>query len=127
MPRLGEGGGEPAPRYHFMRRVHSRDGEAYCVISIHLDERIYRKAARRFHRETIIPVLLDLKVPIAPAHQSLVISRPDVEVARLLEIPVNAPVAEVRRVCRDRKGVVIYVAEVTYRGDYVRLDMELAP
>ena len=39
-PRLSPGDGTPAPRYHFMRRVHSRHGEPYCVISIYLDERI---------------------------------------------------------------------------------------
>src|SRR6185436_15897641 len=30
LPRLGAGDGKAAPRYHFMRRVHSRGGEAYC-------------------------------------------------------------------------------------------------
>ena len=36
------------------------NGEAYCVISIYLDERVFRMAPRRFRRETVIPVLLEL-------------------------------------------------------------------
>ncbi len=67
-PALTPRDGKPAPRYHFMRRVHSRNDEAYCVISIYLDERIFRMAPRRFRRETVVPVLLELpKVKIAKA------------------------------------------------------------
>lgn len=128
VPPLREGEGEPAPHYHFMRRVHSRDGQAYCTISIYLDRRVFRMAPKRFRTETVVPVLLDLpRLRIAEARQTLVISSADVEVAGLLGIPVNAPVAEVRRVCRDEKGVVVYLGEVTYRGDYVRLEMDLQP
>ena len=43
-PHLEPGDGKPAPRYHFLRRVHSRGDEAYCVISIYLDERVFRLA-----------------------------------------------------------------------------------
>ena len=126
MPRLLPEDGTPAPRYRFMRRVHSRAGEAYCAISIYLDERIFRRAPARFRRHTVIPVLLDLPgVKIARAWQTLSIGTADVEVARLIGMPVNAPVAEVRRVCRDPAGTVIYLGEVTYRGDYIHLEMDL--
>ena len=127
-PRLFARDGAPAPQYRFMRRVHSRNGETYCVISIFLDERIFRMAPRRFRRETVIPVLLDLpRVTVARAWQTLEIGTADVTVARHLHIPANAAVAEVRRVCQDRRGTVIYLGEVTYRGDYIHLEMDLKP
>jgi GntR family transcriptional regulator len=128
MPRLGPEEGKPAPAYHFMRRVHSRDGERYCVISIYLDRRIFKKAPARFRRETIIPVLLDLPgIKVAHASQTLGIGTADMDVARHLGVPVNAPVAEVRRLCLAPDGTVIYLGEVTYRGDYIRLEMDLKP
>ena len=127
MPALDPAEGAPAPGYRYMRRVHSREGEAYCVISIYLDERIFKRAPRRFRRETVVPVLLDLKVALARAHQTLRIGMADVETASYLGIPVNAPTAEVRRVCRARDGTVAYLGEVTYRGDYIRLEMDLKP
>lgn len=126
-PRLEAKDGAPAPRYHFLRRVHSRAGEPYCVISIYLDERIFRRARARFRRETVIPVLLDLKTRIARAHQTLRIGAADVETAAHLGIAFNAPVAEVRRVFRAPDGTVLYLGEVTYRGDYVHLEMDLKP
>ncbi|KAB2920843.1 MAG: GntR family transcriptional regulator [Hyphomicrobiaceae bacterium] len=127
-PTLTDKDGKPAPKYFHMRRVHSRDGERYCVISIYIDHRVFRRAPARFRREVILPILTSLPgVVIARARQSLTISSADVETASLLGIPVNAPVAEVRRVLSAPDGTVIYLAEVTYRGDYIHLDMDLKP
>ena len=47
--------------------------------------------------------------------------------ARLLGLPMNAPVAEVRRIFKDPSGTVIYLAEVTYRGDAIHVQMDLKP
>ena len=55
------------------------------------------------------------------------ISRADVEIAALLDIPVGEPMADVRRVLVAPDLTVIYLAEVTYRGDYIHLDMDLKP
>ena len=127
-PALDSTEGRLAPHYHFMRRVHSRNGEPYCVISIYLDERIFRMAPKRFRTETVVPVLLELpKVKIVEAHQRLTIGTADVEVAGHLGLPLNAPVADVRRVCCSPNGTVIYLGEVTYRGDYIHLEMDLKP
>ena len=56
---------------------------------------------------------------------STTIGAADVETATHLHIAANAPVAEVRRVFNDPEGVVIYLAEVTYKGDAIRLEMNL--
>ena len=117
-----------APKYFYLRRVHSRDGERYCVISIYIDHRLFRRAPARFRRELALPVLTSLpRLKIASARQTLTISTAEVETSRLLGIPVNAPVAEVRRVMQGPDGTVIYLAEVTYRGDYIHLEMDLKP
>jgi GntR family transcriptional regulator len=126
-PRLEAKDGTPAPRYRFMRRVHSRDGQPYCVISIYLDQRVFRRAPARFRKETVIPVLLDLKTRIARAHQTLRIGSADVETAAHLGVSINSPVADVRRVFRAPDGTVLYLGEVTYRGDYIVLEMDLKP
>jgi GntR family transcriptional regulator len=128
MPRLDPEDGKAAPAYHFMRRVHSRNGERYCVISIYIDQRIFKKASSRFRKETIIPVLLDMPgVKIARASQTLEIGKADMDIAHHLGVAVNTPVAEVRRVCTIGDGTVIYLGEVTYRGDYIHLEMDLKP
>lgn len=120
--------GLPAANYVFMRRVHSRKRQPYCVISIYLDETIFRKAPKRFRSETVIPILMEMPGHvIATARQRLTIGTADLEVSRLLRIPLNSPVAEVRRVFTARDGTVIYLGEVTYRGDFISIDMDLRP
>ena len=127
-PLLTERDGIKAPKYYHLRRIHSRNGERYCVISIYIDHRVFRRAPARFRRELALPVLTSLAgLKITSARQRLTIAAADVETSRLLSIPLNAPMAEVRRVLCGPDGTVIYVGEVSYRGDYVHLDMDLKP
>lgn len=127
-PHLTERDGIAAPRYFHMRRVHARDGEAYCVVSIFIDERIYNLAPERFRREVVIPLFASLPgVEIAKARQTLNIGAAEIDVARDLNIPVNTPVAEIRRVFTGTDGTVIYLGEATYRGDYIHLEVDLMP
>jgi GntR family transcriptional regulator len=111
-----------------MRRVHSRDGERYCVIALYIDHRVFRRAPSRFRRELVLPVLTSLSgLKIASGRQTLTISKADIETSRLLGIALNTPMAEVRRVLCDEHGTIIYVADVSYRGDYIHLEMDLRP
>lgn len=126
MPKLDPGEGTPAAKYRFIRRIHERERQFNSVISAYLDERVFRLAPRRFRKEVIVSVLVDLPgVRIASARQTLTIGTADAEAARALNISVNAPVAEVRRVFRGVDGTVMFVGELTYRGDFIRLDMDL--
>jgi GntR family transcriptional regulator len=125
-PSITQIDGIAAPAYHFMRRVHSRDAQAYCVASIFIDQRTFRLAPKRFRQETVVPVLMDLPgVAIASARQTLRISTADVEMAHLLNVPVSSPVAEVRRVCLSPDGTVLYLGQITYRGDFIQFEMQL--
>ncbi|MEI7515848.1 MAG: GntR family transcriptional regulator, partial [Betaproteobacteria bacterium] len=125
-PELAVADGRAAPAYQYLRRVHSRDDAAYCVAAIYIDQRAFCLAPKRFRQETVVPVLMDLpQVEIASASQTLRISTADVETARLLQVPVNSPVAEVRRVCLSPDGTVLYLGEITYRGDFIEFVMQL--
>ena len=127
-PLLNESDGVAAEKYVFMRRIHTRNGQPYCVINIYLDAAIFAKHPTRFRKETVIPILMGMSsVDIVSARQVLTISTADLEVARHLGINVNAPVAEVRRVFTGPERRVIYLGEVTYRGDFVRMEIDLKP
>jgi GntR family transcriptional regulator len=77
-----------AKNYVFMWRVHSRDKGSYCVISIYLDEKVFRKSPRRFRKETVIPILKDMRdLTIRSARQTLTIGTADLDIAKLLHVP----------------------------------------
>ena len=125
-PRLHPEDGTPAPRYRLLRRIHASDRQVTSMIAAYLDERIFNMAPERFRHELIIPVLMDLKrVKIGSALQTLTISTAGAEAATALNISVSAPVAEVRRVFCAPDGTVIYLGELVYRGDFIRVDMNL--
>jgi GntR family transcriptional regulator len=127
-PMLLEQDGLAAPGYHHLRRVHSRAGERYCVVSLYIDDRVFAIAPERFRNEVAIPLLATLPgIEIARARQSLHIATADMEIARELQVPVNSPVGEVRRIFNAPDGSVLYLAEATYRGDYIRFEMNLKP
>ena len=100
--------------------------KATSVISASLDERVFRMAPWRFRKELIIPVLMDLEgVTIGSARQILTIGTAGAEAAAALNIAASAPVAEVRRVFCAPDGTVIDLGELTHRGDFIRVDMDL--
>ena len=61
VPCFSSKDGVAAPKYFHLRRVHSRNGERYCVISIYVDYRVFRRAPARFRRELALPVLTSLR------------------------------------------------------------------
>ena len=127
-PNLTDFDGVAANHYTHMRRVHSRDGEPYCWVSIFMDDNVFAVAPDRFRNEVVLPLITSLSgIEVTAARQTLKISTADVEVAQNLDIALGAPVAEVRRVLVGPDGTVLYLGEATYRGDYIRLEMDLKP
>jgi GntR family transcriptional regulator len=125
-PRLRPDEGQPAEEYVFLRSVQSRGGRAYSVVSLHLAKAIFDRDPEAFRKHAALPIVAAMKrVEIAAAHQTLVIGSADPETARLLKLPLNAPIAEAHCVVIDDKGIAIYVADIIYRGDCIRLETTL--
>jgi GntR family transcriptional regulator len=127
-PLLPEGlsFGKAAPKYHMLRRIHSRDGQRYCVITLYIAKSIFDRHEAALRSKLALPVLFDdPELHIESARQSLIVTKCDMETAELLDVSVGEPMAEVRRVMCEQDGTIFYLADVMYRGDYIRLDMDL--
>jgi GntR family transcriptional regulator len=112
--------------YHMLRRVHERDGQPYCIITLYLAKPIFSKHEAQIRQELALPILFDeADIEIKAARQSMIINRCGIETAELLNLEIGAPIAEVRRILCDSDNTIIYMADVIYRGDYIRLDMDL--
>jgi len=126
-PVIPEGLGVAAPSYQHLRRRHSRRGQAFLLADVYLDARWWPKVEQAdLTTKTALSLVASLPgIVIADARQTLTIGSADVEVAEQLGMPLNAPVAHVSRVAVDAQGVVVLVADGTYRGDLVRIDVGL--
>jgi GntR family transcriptional regulator len=122
-----EGAGVLAARYRHLRRRHSRDGEAFLLADVHVEEKISKRIpAKAFSTKTALRLIADVRgLEVGAARQTLTIGTADIETSALLGLSLNAPVVHIRRVVIDRNGVVVLVSDGTYRGDVVKLDMNL--
>lgn len=112
--------------YVRLQRVHSEVGVAYCVITLYIDAAVFALAPRSFREKAVIPVLLSLpECRVQRARQTMTVGTADANVAAHLGVAPNAPVAFVERVFEGKAGHVIYRAEVIYRGEAVRLEIDL--
>ncbi|MBX9588091.1 MAG: GntR family transcriptional regulator [Hyphomonadaceae bacterium] len=126
VPRLEEDDGTPAEAYVFLRSVQKRSGKPYAYARVHIAKHVYAQAPKQFSTRVALAVLSEIKeIAIQRAHQTVVVGSADIEAARHLGIALNAPTAEARCVVSDKGGVVLYIGEITYPGDYVRLNIEL--
>lgn len=127
-PRLAEGEGKPAAAYQYLRRLHYRKDSPFCTIDAYLAADIYFRAPEAFRDEVIVAVLARMPdIRIAKVHQSVTVDGAAPGTAELLELPLGAPVAVVRRAIIDAAGTCLYVADVVYRGDVVKLEIDLSP
>ena len=125
-PRLGPEEGQAAREYVFLRSVQFRGNRAYSVVNVQLAKDIYERDPEAFRRRAALPIVAGMKgVKIASARQTLVIGSADPDIAGLLGVPLNAPTAEARCVVIDRRGIAIYVADIIYRGDCIKLETTL--
>lgn len=125
-PRLGPEEGRAASDYVSLKSVQFRGNHAYAVVSVQLATEIYERDPDAFRRHAALPVVAGMKgVKIASAHQTLVIGSADPETARLLKVQLNAPTAEARCLVVDGRGIAIYVADIIYRGDCIKLETNL--
>jgi GntR family transcriptional regulator len=128
VPHIAADDGIAAPAYVAIRSIQKRDGKPYAFARVHIAGHIHARAPKAFTTRVALAVLSDMKgLEIARAHQTVVVGAADLDTARHLGIALNAPTAEARCVVTDKDGVVIYVGEITYPGDYVKLNIELIP
>jgi GntR family transcriptional regulator len=125
-PELGDGDGVLAPEYVFLRSMQLKASVPYSVVNVHLERSLHDRDPEAFRTRTALPVLDMLnRANIGRAHQSLVIGSADLTTARLLQVPLGTPTAESRCVVVGHDDVAMYVAEIIYRNDCVKLHIDL--
>ena len=120
LPALMAGEGGPASSYRYMQRVHRSKGQPYCVIDLFLANDYYALAPEAFDTQMVIPLLGRLTGnDLKKMTQSFRILSADLFVARVLDLPLHAPIGEVRRVITNQRDQIVYLGIAKYRGDMV--------
>ncbi|MFN3145193.1 MAG: GntR family transcriptional regulator [Paracoccaceae bacterium] len=127
LPRLESDIGRPAPTYRHLRRRHSRDGCAFLLGDVYLDERVASKVPEEaLSRLTSMRLVSDLPdQEVVDAKQIVTIDSADLVTSDQLNIPIGAPIAKVQRIAVDQHGDIILLANGLYRGDMVKIEVKL--
>jgi GntR family transcriptional regulator len=125
-PDLTPSDGNPAEGYVCLRSVQTRNGEPFALARVHIARSLYERSAADFQKRIALVVLAGMKdANVANASQTLQVGTADLEAAQHLRVPLNAPTLEARCIVTDGKGTAVYIGEITYRGDCVRINIEL--
>ena len=125
-PRIDPEEGRPAETYHYIYSLQLKDDQPYALARVHVAQDIYDSAPDAFRSHVALAVLAELDtVSIARAHQILSVGSADVYAAVHLRLPFGAPVLEARCIVKDTDDRVIYAGNIVYRGDVVRINVEL--
>ena len=125
-PDLHAGDGDPAPDYVSLRSVQYRDELPYSIVNLRLATKVFNKDPKAFMRSPALSHLASIRdIKIGDAHQTLVIGSADPETADLMKIPLGAPTVQCHCVVIDESNVAIYVADIVYRSECIKLHINL--
>jgi GntR family transcriptional regulator len=115
------GYGSSARRYRHIRRLYRRGRVPVIVEDSYLDDRTYQKADRAGLRNAPAIKLVDRFVRSQRAVQTLRFGIADGEISRLLNVPLNAPLATVHLSVDDEQSVRCLESTAYIRGDTIRV------
>lgn len=125
-PQLQANDGALAQDYVMLKSVQYKGRDPYSIVNLHLAKDVFLRDRDAFLNSAALVVIAKMKsLEIGKAHQSIVIGSADPEVADLLKVGLGTPTAECRCVVVDKSGTAVYVANVIYRGDCIKLHMDL--
>lgn len=116
--------GRQGPAYHRVVHLHRHRDFPYPVAltDLLIERELYGKLDHEAPSNRPVLERLVEHADLGHIQQTLTIGEADIELARRLGVHEAAPIAELRRVIRDRSGVIIYFGHLFFRGDLVRLD-----
>ena len=95
------------------------------IVRAQLLELSVRRARLLAERDLLAHIEFPGDLDIRHAHQTVVIGAADPQTADYLKIALGAPTAQCRCVVIDAAGIAIYVADITYRSDVIKLHIDL--
>lgn len=114
------------PAYRKLRRRHWRNEQPYMIAEVFISERWANAIPRSaFSSKTALKLVADVGgLTITDVEQIMTIDVADIAASEELQIPLNAPVAQIERYALDADGTLVLFARNVYRGDVVRLNIK---
>ncbi len=125
--RISPEDGRPLGRYHYMKRVFSRNGRPFIVGEYLIESGVYDLIPeRRWATELVSRLLYDTReVGLTNVRQTFRVVSAMPQEAAELDIQVHEPVMRVRRIFQNARKEVVCLAQLVYRTDGVVFDINI--
>jgi GntR family transcriptional regulator len=125
-PQLDEADGQLASSYVRLQSVQYRNQDPYSSVNVSLARHVYDLAPARFKAAAALVAIDELSdLNLRDAHQTLTIGSADPALADLLNVPIGSPTVNAHCVVVDDGGIAIYVGDIIYRSDSIKLQVNL--
>ena len=116
-----------APAYRHLRRRHARDGAAFLLADVFIDERLCPFIPEEAYSHlTAMRLVADIpSVEIRDARQIVTVGIADLSTATELDIAIADPIARVDRIVVNQNSEIVLLARGIYRGDMMRIEVKL--
>jgi GntR family transcriptional regulator len=117
-----------APLYRRVHKLHSFRGTPFTLLDIYVDAEIHARFPPGEDRRHKLSWLMRQygQVEIDHSREELTITHADQSASNLLQYPIAAPLARLRRWHFSREGRVMYACIALYRGDLFVWDVSQA-
>ncbi len=108
-------------RFQYVHQICRFDNYAFVREQHYIERSLFKKVERQLSKDHVLVLLAALgELPLDSMEQLFEIGRADYETARLLDIPLNAPIGRLVRLVFNNTRQVIYGAEALYRGESLK-------
>ncbi len=107
-----------------VRRINTADGEPFALVTVWCPAELGRSLSRQDVEQSSFHELLDRK--LKSATQTITADAASADEARLLEIPLSAPVLRCERVTKDAGGQAVLLAQHVFPGHKTNFVVELS-
>lgn len=126
-PLVPDFAGKVANSYRHFRRRHWRNGEAFLLSEMFIEESLFaRVPSNSLATKSGLQFISEIPgLKLADLRQTVTIGTADMETAEKLNLEMNTPVAFVRRYATDSANRLVFSGETIYRGDVFWLSMRV--
>jgi len=126
IPQLEIADGKAASSYVRLQSVQYRNDDPYSSANVLLARQVFDLDPARFKNAAALVTIAGLsEVGLRDAHQTLTIGSADPVLADVLKIPIGSPTVNAHCVVVDDNDVAIYVGDIIYRSDSIKLQINL--
>jgi GntR family transcriptional regulator len=113
--------------YMRIRKVDSEGGAPYTLSTNFVSLPLFKRFPKDAEKEVKLTRLVrdQARASLAECRERITVGAADMEEAQRLETHLSAPVARVRRVFTNAKGLILHYAESTYRGDRFGIERDI--